>query len=142
MYSYKTGICDTSDCDPVLAKAIEGLTWQESSDRVAADPTLHGFARMRTFDPQRKPEIAATMRKMMNNLGAANYCDDPLCKRTGTCMSPKVRCFWEVFDLMQRRVFPAMRRKLKEMEARGEYTRDEPEPPARTPLSNASKSKR
>src|SRR5436190_19569036 len=40
---YQTGICDTSDCDPVLAQAIRGLTWQQSSDKVAADPTLHSF---------------------------------------------------------------------------------------------------
>jgi hypothetical protein len=121
---YKTGICDTSDCDPVLAKAIEGLTWQQATDRVARDPTLHGFARMRTFDPQRNPEHAALIRRLMNNFGAAKYCDNPLCRRTGTCMTPKVRCFWEVFDLMQRLVFPAMQRKLNDMEARGEYVRE------------------
>jgi hypothetical protein len=80
---------------------------------------------MRTFDPARKPEITATIRKMMNNFGAANYCDNPLCRRAGTCMTPKVRCFWEVFDLMQRRVFPVIRRKLKEMQARGEYVPEE-----------------
>jgi hypothetical protein len=40
---YQTGICDTSDCDPVLAQAIRGLTWQQSSDKVAAEPTLHSF---------------------------------------------------------------------------------------------------
>jgi hypothetical protein len=62
---------------------------------------------------------------MMNNFGAANYCDNPLCRRAGTCMTPKVRCFWEVFDLMQRRVFPVIRRKLKEMQARGEYVPEE-----------------
>src|ERR1700744_4102432 len=27
-HMYKTDICDTSDCGPVLAEAIEGLTWQ------------------------------------------------------------------------------------------------------------------
>ena len=123
--SYKTGICDTSDCDPVLARAIEGLTWQESSDKVGRDPTLHGFARMRTFDPARKPEHAAVMRKLMNDFGAAKYCEDPLCKRAGTCMSPKVRCFWEHFDLMQRVVFPAMQRKLDEKKARGEDVPEE-----------------
>ena len=80
---------------------------------------------MRTFDPQRKPEIAATIRKLMNGLNAAKYCDNPLCRRAGTCMTPKVRCFWEVFDLMQRLVFPAMARKLKEMQARGEYVPEE-----------------
>jgi hypothetical protein len=116
---------DFSDYDPVLAKAIQGLSMQEATDRVARDPTLHGFARMRTFDPARKPEIAATIRKLMNNFGAAQYCDNPLCRRAGTCMTPKVRCFWEVFDLMQRLVFPAMRRKLKEMQARGEYVPEE-----------------
>jgi hypothetical protein len=116
---------DLSDCDPVLAKAIQGLSMQEATDRVARDPTLHGFARMRMFDPQRKPEIAATIRKLMNNFGAAKYCDNPLCRRAGTCMTPKVRCFWEVFDLMQRLVFPAMRRKLKERQARGEYVPEE-----------------
>jgi hypothetical protein len=116
---------DLSDCDPVLAKAIQGLSMQEATDRVARDPTLHGFSRMRTFDPARKPEIAATIRKLMNNFGAAQYCDNPLCRRAGTCMTPKVRCFWEVFDLMQRLVFPAMRRKLKEMQARGEYVPEE-----------------
>ena len=143
MYAYQTGICDTSDCDPVLAKAIEGLTWQQSSDRVAADPTLHGFARMRTFDPQRKPEEAALIRKLMNNFGAAKYCELAPCKRAGECMHPKVRCFWAHFDLMQRRVFPAMRRKLKDMEARGEYARgEEDEVPCARAVSNASKSKR
>jgi hypothetical protein len=124
-HMYKTGICETSDCDPVLAKAIEGLTWQQASDRVARDPTLHGFARMRTFDPQRKPEHAATIRKLMNGFNAPKYCDNPLCSRAGQCMHPKVRCFWEVFDLMQRIVFPAMARKLKEMQARGEYVPEE-----------------
>jgi hypothetical protein len=116
---------DLSDCDPVLAKAIQGLSMQEATDRVACDPTLHGFSRMRMFDPARKPEIAATIRKLMNNFGAAKYCDNPLCRRAGTCMTPKVRCFWEVFDLMQRLVFPAMRRKLKEMQGRGEYVPEE-----------------
>ncbi|MEA2838996.1 MAG: hypothetical protein QOF41_326 [Methylobacteriaceae bacterium] len=120
-----TDTIDVSDCDPVLAKAIQGLSLQEATDRVARDPTLYGFSRMRTFDPQRKPEIAATIRKLMNNFGAAKYCDNPLCRRAGTCMTPKVRCFWEVFDLMQRLVFPAMARKLKEMQARGEYEPEE-----------------
>jgi hypothetical protein len=107
---------DLSDCDPVLADAIRGLTDQQAVDRVARDPALHGFARMRTFDPQRKPEIAATIRTIMNGFEAAKYCDDPLCRRAGTCMSPKVRCFWEHFYVIQRVVFPAMRRKLKEMQ--------------------------
>ena len=38
---------------------------------------------MRTFDPQRKPEHAAFMRKLINNFGAANYCENPLCRRAG-----------------------------------------------------------
>jgi hypothetical protein len=29
---------------------------------------------MRIFDPQRKPEIAATIRTLMNNFGAAKHC--------------------------------------------------------------------
>src|SRR5206468_2593616 len=116
---------DLSDCDPVLAKAIQGLSMQEATDRVARDPSLHGFARMRTFDPARKPEETATIRKLMNNFSAAQYCENPLCRRAGTCMSPKVRCFWEVFDLMQRLVFPAMARKLKETQAGGEYEAEE-----------------
>ena len=56
---------DVSDCDPVLAKAIQGLSMQDATNRVARDPTLHGFSRMRTFDPQRKPEIAATIRELL-----------------------------------------------------------------------------
>ena len=111
---------DLSDYDPVLADAIRGLSMQEATDRVARDPTLHGFARMRTFDPARKPEETATIRKLMNGFGAAKYCDNSPCKRAGRCMSPKVRCFWAHFDLMQRLVFPAMKRKLKEMGGRGE----------------------
>jgi hypothetical protein len=39
---------------------------------------------------------------------------------------------------MQRVVFPAMRRKLKEMEARGEYTRDEDDAPMQRRKSTAS----
>jgi hypothetical protein len=61
----------------------------------------------------------------MHGLKAPRYCDNPLCKRFGECMHPKVRCFWERLDLMQRVVFPAMRRKLKEMQARGEYVPEE-----------------
>jgi hypothetical protein len=97
---------------------------------------------MRTFDPQRKPEHAAFMRKLMNNFGASNYCENPLCRRAGECMHPKVRCFWENFDLMQRLVFPAMRRKLKQMEAQGDYVPDEDDAAHAAPVSNASKSKR
>jgi hypothetical protein len=96
----------------------------------------------RTFDPQRKPEHAAFMRKLINNFGAANYCENPLCRRAGECMHPKVRCFWENFDLMQRLVFPAMRRKLKQMEAQGDYVPDEDDAAHAAPVSNASKSKR
>jgi len=48
-------------------------------------------------------------------LDAAKYCEEPACRRAGQCMTPKVRCFWEHLDLMQRVVFPAMRRKLKGM---------------------------
>jgi hypothetical protein len=46
-------------------------------------------------------------------------------------MHPKVRCFWQHFYLMQRVVFPAMRRKLKEMQAGGEYVQDEDAPATR-----------
>ena len=122
------GIDDTKDCDPVLAKAIQGLTWDQAHEKCRADP-LYGLGRMRTFHPERKPEITATIRNLMHGLNAPKYCDNPLCKRFGECTHPKVRCFWEHFDLMQRVVFPAMRRKLKEMEGRGEYTRDEHDAP-------------
>jgi hypothetical protein len=58
-------------------------------------------------------------------------------------MHPKVRCFWEHFDLMQRIVWPAMERKLRDRESRGEYTRDDASgAPHEPPVSNASKSKR
>jgi hypothetical protein len=110
-----------SELDPVLAKALEGLSMQEIDAKIAANPDLHGFARMATFDPVRKPEQTATIRKLMNDFGAAKYCDNTRCIRAGECMTPKVRCFWQHFYVMQRVVFPAMRRKLKEMEARGEY---------------------
>jgi hypothetical protein len=120
-----------SDLDPVLAKAIEGLSTQEAHNKIAANPDLHGFARMATFDPARKPEQTATIRKLMNGFGAAKYCDSTRCIRAGECMHPKVRCFWQHFYLMQRVVFPAMRRKLKEMEARGEYVQDEDAPATR-----------
>jgi hypothetical protein len=123
---------DLSDCDPVLAKAIQGLSMQAAMDRVARDPALHGFSRMRTFDPARKPEETATIRKLMNNFGAAKYCDNPLCKRAGTCMTPKVRCFWENLTVVQKLVFPALWRKVEEMEAAGvEFNF----PPAARPMS-------
>jgi hypothetical protein len=43
---------------------------------------------------------------------------------------------------MQRLVFPAMRRKLKQMEAQGDYVPDEDDAADAAPVSNASKSKR
>jgi hypothetical protein len=135
------GIEDTSDCDPVLAKAIQGLTWDEAHEKCRTDP-LYGLGRMRTFDPQRKPEHAALLRKLMHAFNAPRYCELAPCKRAGECMHPKVRCFWEHFDLMQRRVFPAMRRKLKEMQAPGEYVPDEDDAAQARAVSNASKSKR
>ncbi len=116
-YNKKIGPEDTRDCDPVLAKAIQGLTWDEAHEKCCTDP-LYGFGRMRTFHPERKPEAAAVMRKLMNAFGAPKYCELPLCRRAGTCMTPKVRCFWEHFYVIQRFVFPAMERKLEEMQAR------------------------
>jgi hypothetical protein len=101
--------------------------------------------RMRTFDPQRKPEHAALLRKLMHAFNAPRYCELAPCKRADKCMHPKVRCFWENFDLMQRRVFPAMRRKLKDMQAPGEDVPDEDDAAHAmhaAPVSNASKSKR
>jgi hypothetical protein len=114
-----------TELDPVLAKAIEGLSLQEVDDKIAATPDLHGFARMANFDPARKPEETATIRKLMNGFGAAKHCDNARCIRAGECMHPKVRCFWQHFYVMQRVVFPAMARKLKEMEGRGEYVPEE-----------------
>jgi hypothetical protein len=114
-----------SDLDPVLAKAIEGLSTQEAHDKIAANPDLHGFARMAIFDFTGKPETVAVLRKLMNDFGAAKYCDSTRCIRAGECMHPKVRCFWQHFYVMQRVVFPAMRRKLKERQARGEYAPEE-----------------
>jgi hypothetical protein len=109
--------------DPVLAKAVEGLSMQEAEDKIAADPELHGFARMANFNFAGKAETVATLRKLMTDLGAPSYCDNPLCQRAGTCMTPKVRCFWENFDVMRRVVFPSMRRHLPELEAREEAER-------------------
>jgi hypothetical protein len=114
-----------SDLDPVLAKAIEGLSMREAHAKIGANPDLHGFARMANFDPARKPEETATIRKLMNGFGAAKYCDNVRCIRAGECMHPKVRCFWEHFYVMQRVVFPAMWRTVEEMEARGEYVPEE-----------------
>jgi hypothetical protein len=79
--------------DPVLAKAVEGLSMQEAHDKIAANPDLHGFARMSIFNFEGKPETVAVLRKLMNRCGAVDYCEEPSCKRAGSCTHPKVRCF-------------------------------------------------
>jgi hypothetical protein len=99
-----------NEYDPVLAEAIEGLSMQEADNKIAADPDLHGFARMATFNFEGKPETVAVLRKLMTNAGAPAYCENGTCKRAGTCTHPKVRCFWENFVTMQKVVFPAMRK--------------------------------
>jgi hypothetical protein len=82
---------DVSDRDPVLAKAIQRLSVQEASDRVARDPTLHGLSRMRIYDPQRKPEIAATIRTLMNNFGAAKHCGSAIQGQTHGALDSRSR---------------------------------------------------
>jgi hypothetical protein len=64
---------------------------QEASDRVARDPTLHGLSRMRIFDPQRKPEIAATIRTLMNNFGAAKHCGSGIQGQTHDALDSRSR---------------------------------------------------
>ena len=85
---HRIGSEDTKDCDPVLAKAVHGLTWDEAHEKCRADP-LYGLGHMRTFDPVRKPEHAAFLRKLMHGFDAPKYCENPPSKRTGECMHPK-----------------------------------------------------
>jgi hypothetical protein len=108
-----------NEYDPVVMRAIEGLSENEAYDKIQGDDYLQGLARMTRFDPVRKPEAAAALRKLMTRLDAPRYCDNPLCKRNGTCMHPKARCFWENLTIIQKLVFPALWRKVEEMEARG-----------------------
>jgi hypothetical protein len=105
--------------DPVVMKAIKGLSRDEAYAKIAADDGLQGLARMSRFDPVRKAEAAAALRKLMTSLGAPNYCDNALCKRLGTCTHPKARCFWQNLTIIQKLVFPALWRNVEEMESRG-----------------------
>jgi hypothetical protein len=108
-----------SEYDPVVMKAIEGLSEKEAYDKIHADDELQGLARMARFDPVRKSEEAAAMRALMNRLGAVAYCELRFCKRAGECMHPKARCFWQNLTIIQKLVFPAMWRKVEAMEAQG-----------------------
>ena len=117
--------------DPVVMKAIKGLSRDEAYAKIHADDELQGLARMSRFDPIRKAEAAAALRNLMTRLGAPEYCDNALCKRIGTCTHPKARCFWENLTIMQKLVFPALWRKVEEMEARGV---DFDFPPAARPM--------
>ena len=105
--------------DPVVMKAIKGLSRDEAYAKIHADDELQGLARMSRFDPVRKAEEAAALRNLMTRLGAPKYCDNALCKRIGTCTHPKARCFWENLTIIQKLVFPALWRKVEEMEAAG-----------------------
>jgi hypothetical protein len=62
---------------------------------------------------------AAAMRALMNRLGAVAYCELRFCKRAGQCMHPKARRFWQNLTIIQKRVFPAMWRKVEGMKAQG-----------------------
>jgi hypothetical protein len=105
--------------DPVVMKAIKGLSRDEAYAKIHADDELQGLARMSRFDPVRKAEEAAALRSLMTRLGAPKYCDNALCKRIGACTHPKARCFWENLTIIQKLVFPALWRKVEEMEAAG-----------------------
>jgi hypothetical protein len=105
--------------DPVVMKAIKGLSRDEAYAKIGADDELQGLARMSRFDPVRKAEAAAALRKLMTRLGAPKCCDIALCKRNGTCMHPKARCFWQNLTIIQKLVFPALSRKVQAMEAAG-----------------------
>jgi hypothetical protein len=105
--------------DPVVMKAIKGLSRDEAYAKIGADDELQGLARMARFDPVRKPGEAAALRQLMTQLDAPKYCDIALCKRNGTCMHPKARCFWQNLTIIQKLVFPALWRKVEEMEAAG-----------------------
>jgi hypothetical protein len=105
--------------DPVVMRAIEGLSDDEVYDKIHADDYLQGLARMTRFDPVRKPEQAAALRSLMTRLDAPKYCELPLCKRLGQCAHPKARCFWENLTIIQKLVFPALWRKVEKMEAAG-----------------------
>ena len=105
--------------DPVVMKAIKGLSRDEAYAKIHADDELQGLARMSRFDPVRKAEEAAALRKLMTNLGAVACCNNRLCRRAGQCMHPKVRCFWQNLTTVQKLVFPALWRKVEEMEAAG-----------------------
>jgi hypothetical protein len=53
-----------SEYDPVVMKAIEGLSEKEAYDKIHADDELQGLARMARFDLVRKAEEAAAMRAL------------------------------------------------------------------------------
>ncbi|MEA2839351.1 MAG: hypothetical protein QOF41_681 [Methylobacteriaceae bacterium] len=105
--------------DPVVMRAIEGLSEKEAYDKIQADDELHGLARMARFDPVRKAEEAAALRKLMTRLGAVAYCELRFCQRAGECVHPKARCFWQNLTMIQKLVFPVLWRKVEEMEAAG-----------------------
>jgi hypothetical protein len=105
--------------DPVVMRAIEGLSEDAAYDKIHGDDELQGLARMARFDPVRKPEEAAALRALMNRLGAAAYCELRFCQRAGECVHPKARCFWQNLTIIQKLVFPAMWREVEAMEARG-----------------------
>jgi hypothetical protein len=111
--------------DSVVMRAIAGLSDDAAYEKIGADDELQGLARMTRFDPVRKPQEAAALRDLMTRLDAPKYCDIALCKRNGACTHPKARCFWQNITIIQKLVFPALARKLKEMEAQGAYTPEE-----------------
>jgi hypothetical protein len=139
---YQTGICDTSDCDPVLAQAIRGLTWQQSSDKVAADPTLHSFCPHADLRSAAKAGTRRVHAQADEQFWCVELLREPALQARRRMHASESALLLGKFRPDAAPRVPAMRRKLKQMEAQGDYVPDEDDAAHAAPVSNASKSKR
>ena len=73
-------------------------------------------ARRDRIDWDHRPDVEPVLRRIVDGLGLARYCRRRDCHRRGRCVSPKVDCAWQTFDLLQEHVFPVMREIARDRE--------------------------
>ena len=89
----------------------------------------------RDHDPQVRLALAG-LRELLNAFRAARECTLPGCRRAGRCVAPKVDCAFRYLPVLQKHVFPLLRRRYDPESGGGEAPSGEPSDDAAGPAAS------
>ena len=89
----------------------------------------------RDRDPKVRPALEG-MRALMDAFGAARECLLPGCRRARRCVAPKVDCGFRHLPVLQKHVFPLLRRRYDPESGGGDAPSGEPSEDAAGPAAS------